>query len=258
MFPSKIEKAGRIAKILATNLLLFPLNLKGSCEFLRYIYAFDPIDVSSPSPVETKSVFDLFEDASCTSIVLKNLRLQYGNMSCEEIYIAALIVKCMQPETIFEFGTFDGTTTLQMAVNSPHEARIYTLNLPSGEVETVCPIGTSELDLNLPSSVQSGIKFRDSPEAAKITQLFGDSAQFDYTPYYGQMDLILIDASHEYDYVKNDTEQAMRMLRKDGVILWHDYPRASGVARCVDEIAHHVPVYRLSATSLAVYRALEG
>jgi len=257
MFPSKIEKAGRIAKILAINLLLFPLNLQSSRRFLRHIYAFNPIDTSSSSPVKTRSVFDLFEDASRLDVALKNLRLQYGNMSYEEIYTVALIVKCMRLKTIFEFGTLDGTTTLQMAANSPDETRIYTLDLPSREVETTYPIGTSELDLDLPS-VPSGIKFRDSPEAAKITQLYGDSAVFDYTPYYGQMDLILIDASHEYDYVKNDTGQAMKMLRKPGVILWHDYLRAPGVTRYVDEIAHHVPVYHLSETSLAMYRALGG
>ena len=258
MFPSKIEKAGRIVRILATNLLLFPFDLKSSREFLRHIYAFDPIDTSTSSPVGTASVFDLFEGASRASVVLKDLRLRYGTMSYEEIYVVALIVKCMQPKTIFEFGTFDGMTTLQMAVNSPDEARIYTLNLPSGHVETKYPIGTSEMDLRLPSVVPSGSKFRDTPEATKMTQLYGDSAVFDYTPYYGQMDLILIDASHEYDYVKNDTEQAIKMLRKQGVILWHDYPRAPGVARYVDEIAHHVPVYRLSETSLAMYRALGG
>jgi hypothetical protein len=70
------------------------------------------------------------------------------------------------------------------------------------------------------------------------------------------MDLVLVDASQEYDYLRSDTEQAMKMLQELRVILWHDYPRAPRVARYIGEIARDIPIYRLAGTCLALYRAL--
>jgi hypothetical protein len=78
-------------------------------------------------------------------------------MSLEEIHGIALVVKCLQPKAILEFGTFDGTTTLQMAMNSLDETRIYALNLPPGSVNTKYPTGTSELDSGLPSAIRRPI-----------------------------------------------------------------------------------------------------
>ena len=38
------------------------------------------------------------------------------------------------------------------------------------------------------------------------------------------MDFVFIDGSHAKDYVKNDTEIAIKLLRDNkGVLLWHDY-----------------------------------
>ncbi len=254
MYPTKIKKVGRILKILLKNVFFSPLNIQSSRKFIKHIYNFDPIDISSSSHVERTNFYDLFKDPCHLDVAVKDLRLSYGAMGYSEIYIIALIVKFLKPKKIFEFGTFDGTTTLQLAMNSTDKTRIYTLDLPSCNIETKYTIGTSELDLNLPA-VQSGTKFKDTPEAKKITQLFGDSAAFDYTPYYDQIDFIIIDASHEYNYVKNDTEQAMKMLKKPGVILWHDYPNASGVVQYVEEIAREKQVYLLDDTHLAVYIA---
>ena len=267
MYPNKIHKLARVVRILAQNLLLFPLSLRRAKQFLSFIYEFDPIPVNAPSslrvstteqrPTRPATVFELFDQAEKMSINLGGLRLQeYGNMSYEELCTMALIVRCLQPENIFEIGTFDGTTTLQMALNSPANAKILTLNLPPHRLETKYPIGVSPLDLNLPFAVSSGVKFRDIPESAKITQLFGDSAAFDFSPYDKRMDLVLVDASHLYDYVKNDTEQAFMMIKQSGVILWHDYPRGRDVARCLDDLASRMPIHHLTGTSLALYRSV--
>ena len=72
----------------------------------------------------------------------------------------------------------------------------------------------------------------------KITQLFGDSKSFDAAPYAGQCDLVFVDGSHAYSYVKNDTEKALAMTRPGGVILWHDYRgprRTKGVYQALNE-----------------------
>ena len=72
--------------------------------------------------------------------------------------------------------------------------------------------------------------FQDEPKRARIHELFGDSITFDYAPYLGQHDVVLVDAGHKYDHVKSDTQNALRLLSAEGgVIIWHDFPNAPGV-----------------------------
>ena len=56
-----------------------------------------------------------------------------GNMAPHELETVASIVATVKPKRIFEIGTFDGRTTLNMALNAP-DAQIYTLDLPASGV----------------------------------------------------------------------------------------------------------------------------
>lgn len=47
-------------------------------------------------------------------------------------------------------------------------------------------------------------------------------------------DMIYIDAGHEYENVKNDSEIAFKMKPK--IIVWHDYPNEKGVKKYIDEV----------------------
>src|SRR5574342_468393 len=49
-----------------------------------------------------------------------------------ERYMLASIASAIQPRTIFEFGTFTGTTTRLLADSAPG-ARVHTIDLPGGE-----------------------------------------------------------------------------------------------------------------------------
>jgi hypothetical protein len=72
----------------------------------------------------------------------------------------------------------------------------------------------------------------------KICQLYGDSATFDFTPFFG-MDFIFIDGSHSYEYVLNDSRKAIQLLREGkGVILWHDYATEwwEGVTKALNDL----------------------
>ena len=90
----------------------------------------------------------------------------------------------------------------------------------------------------------SGARFVGTPYAARITQLYGDSATFDYTPYEGAMDFVFVDGSHSYEYVKSDTRTALKLLKPvGGVILWHDYgsPYWKGLTRALNELMTEQP-----------------
>lgn len=146
-----------------------------------------------------------------------------GNVTEVELEYIARIALHSAPERIFEIGTFNGRTALHLAANTPPATRLITLDLPkSSMANTLLRIKSGErkfIDKDQPGEV-----FLNTPYAAKITQVLGDSAQFDYTPYDDTMDRVFIDGSHSYEYVLNDTEVAFKLLRNGkGVILWHDY-----------------------------------
>lgn len=193
---------------------------------------------------------DVMDDAA--PVIVREPDAADGNVSGYELLVLAGIVRRVQPRACFEIGTFDGRTTLNLAANAP-EARVYTLDLPPQDLgRTGLQIAAGdEKFINKPAS---GARFRDTPEAARITQLFGDSATFDFGPHEGKMDLIFVDGSHSYDYVKSDTRAALRLLKREGgVILWHDYgsPYWKGLTRALNELLSEIP-------ELATMRHIRG
>lgn len=52
-----------------------------------------------------------------------------------------------------------------------------------------------------------------------FTQIFGNSLEFDFSPYY-PIEAWFIDGKHNYEYAKNDTELALKSNPK--IIIWHD------------------------------------
>lgn len=69
----------------------------------------------------------------------------------------------------------------------------------------------------------SGGRFAGTPEQDQITQLYGNSIEFDFSPYHGKCDLVFVDGSHAFEYVLADTRNARLPARENGLIIWHDY-----------------------------------
>ncbi|HYR93980.1 MAG TPA: class I SAM-dependent methyltransferase [Methylomirabilota bacterium] len=167
------------------------------------------------------------------------------------LVVAALSV-VLEAESIFEIGTYAGETTWVLAHNQP-KARVYTLDLPGPEA-----VAVAGLELTHPqyfAQWDRGRYFHGTPEAERITQLFGDSATFDFAPYAGKMDLVYIDASHSYSDVRSDTKAAFGMLSELGTIVWDDYTYYPGVYAYVNEIGLTLdhPIFHVLGTRLAVY-----
>jgi len=181
-----------------------------------------------------------------------------GNVSMLELMVIANIAKQAEPPTAFEIGTFDGRTTLNLAANLKLPAEVYTLDLPSDELgETKFALAPGESAFV--DKEHSGAKFIGTPYAKKITQLYGDSATFDFSPYAGQMGLVFIDGSHSYDYVLQDSESAFRLASENAVILWHDYQQDwPGVIRALNELLQTdtacAGMARIEGTSLVILK----
>lgn len=182
-----------------------------------------------------------------------------GNVSVDELAIINALVAKHQPHAIFEIGTFDGRTTLNMAAHLPQGGTVYTLDLPPekmGRTKLNVAVG----DRKFIRKDGSGARFDGTRWADRIRQLYGDSAAFDYSPYTGKMDLVFVDGSHSYDYVKRDTETALNLIRPDaGIILWHDYGSRywKGLTRALNELYVTVPEFKsmrhVKGTTLVVW-----
>ena len=177
-----------------------------------------------------------------------------------ETQVLSALVRHFQPKTIFEIGTYYGFTTLHMAYNSPQDCKIYTLDLPVGydqqQKEKIAKYSYSD-QLVVKLSMESSDKriFRKTEVEHKIQELYGNSKEFDFSPYYGKMDLILIDGNHTYDFVKSDTAVAMKMLSPRGIILWHDFDFLyhRGIFRFLNELAAAHKIYSIPKTRFAIY-----
>jgi predicted O-methyltransferase YrrM len=181
-----------------------------------------------------------------------------GNVTDRELVSICRIVRNFEPARIFEFGTFDGRTTLNLAVNAGQDAAVYTLDLPQSAIDSVSkPIHRDEVRYADKSS--SGERYRGTEAEGRIVQLYGDSGTFDFGAYRGNIDLVFIDASHTFDYVVNDSLNALQLLKPSGgTIVWHDYSRWDGVTGALNQLREKHPSFaglkRISGTTLAVLR----
>lgn len=169
-----------------------------------------------------------------------------GNVTLFELLILNLFVKAFNPKTIFELGTFNGRTTLNLAINSCPDARVYTIDLPKDNViSSALPVARG--DRKYLNQDVTGVKFLNKKEKSKITQLYGDTATFDFTPHLNTTDMIFIDGSHSFEYVLNDSKIALKLLREGhGLIVWHDYNSFhKGVVKALNKLQLANPEFKM-------------
>lgn len=179
-----------------------------------------------------------------------------GNVNLTELAVLNGLCRTYRPKEIFEIGTFDGRTTLNLALNS--DANVHTLDLPAEELDSSDVVGADRRYVEKPSS---GARFTSPPHNAlpcvkRIGQLLGDSAKFDFSPWHGKMDFVFVDGAHTHDFVVNDSQVALKLLNpKGGVIVWHDYGVWPDVAKALQELTEEkpdLPLVNVKGTSLAV------
>lgn len=174
-------------------------------------------------------------------------RTEYNARLDEQIYIGYLI-SALRARRIFEIGTFDGDTTRYMAEVASPEAHVWTIDLP--------PEYFTEGGLQGWFTANDvGRAFHDAPEATRITQLRGDSTAYDYGSYWGTMDLVSVDAAHDYTHGLADSRTALRLVHPDGIVLWHDFtPQWGRLVHAIREATRGYDLRRIGGTSLVLQR----
>jgi len=171
-----------------------------------------------------------------------------ASISLLEAGALASLMASVQARSVFEFGTYQGVSTSQLALNLPPDGIIYTLDLPPHLEGGALQVTKKEERMIAAEASKGQLIPKDL--RTKIKFLEADSALFDTAPYAGTMDLVFVDGAHSYEYVCNDTAKAMELLRAGGCIAWHDCtPSHPEVVRFLKESG--LPVSLVRGTTLA-------
>lgn len=195
---------------------------------------------SNDSLLGSVNITDLIKgDADVKIVGRYHIQKNHDTRMLLELSILAYLMQVLKPKVVFEIGTFVGRTTRLFSANSPDYTQIFTLDLPQDAA---------------PHRI--GEDYTGTDESRKITQLHGDSRSFDYSKWFNQCDFVWVDACHDYDFVKSDTDKAFKLCRTGGWIAWHDYRHAKpwdGVTRCVRETyKSHPYIHHIYGTTIAI------
>ncbi|MGH9749445.1 MAG: O-methyltransferase [Candidatus Polarisedimenticolia bacterium] len=210
--------------------------------------------------IPTVLLKDVFPaDIERGAIRMENFLGHWGNVGVETLAKICLIVRWLRPSRILEIGTYNGLTTLQMALNAPSGCVVYTLDLPEGAEPSQPPSALDRmvaLSFRARFGTSTGSYFRDR-KGLIIRQLLGDAATFDYAAHLdGKVDLVFIDAAHDYESKRIDTDNALRLLAPGGVILWDNFADVTNpeVTRFLLDLGARLPLRHLKNTMLVVHR----
>lgn len=193
-------------------------------------------------------------------IYLVEARKELGNVTEGELALLATAATTVAAGTdVVEIGTFDGRTTLNLAINTPPDVVVNTLDLPP-EMATQFELHPSER--RFVEKPKPGARFRNAAppwtaRTARIRQHLGDSATYDFSSLHGRAGLVFVDGSHAYEYALADSDTAFKLVAPNGVVVWHDYGVWEGVTRALEEIeaTRRLGLRHIRGTSLVVWKS---
>lgn len=204
--------------------------------------------------IEKKPLEKALPQAEGAPMSLLDWRQSYGGILLEEMAALLKVARVINPSLAFEIGTFQGETTLQLAVNC--RAEIHTLDLPpAGHPDHDAAGRPDDPELDVYPDVP-GERFAAYRGPSRIIQHYGDSRTFDYAPYAGRAQFVFVDGCHHEEFAASDSENALRLVAPGGAVLWHDYADyAPGVMRALDRLAERVRLWHIAGTSLVLHLA---
>jgi Methyltransferase domain len=126
------------------------------------------------------------------------------------------IVRSLDPSVVVELGTAFGNTVANIC-NVCKGAKIYTVNaLPEHQTGSLV---TCELTVD-----EIGRVYRARGFGERVVQIYENTLSLDLAKYFDGpvVDLAIIDACHDTNYVINDFVKVRDFVRPGGVVLFHD------------------------------------
>jgi predicted O-methyltransferase YrrM len=142
-------------------------------------------------------------------------------------------VRTLSPKTVLEIGTFRGGTLYLWTRLAQPDATIVSVDLPGGKFGGGYSRLRTPIYRRFPRERQALHLLRANSHDAKTLEtvkgLFGPSS----------IDFLFIDGDHTYEGVKRDWEMYSPLVRKGGLVAFHDVAGNYGetqVKRCWDEM----------------------
>lgn len=178
-----------------------------------------------------------------------------GGLTIQELVSILGVCNLFPSGRLLEIGSFRGRTALNIIYNYP-KLNVFTFDLPYNVYNE------TDLKYKLIESDKAQAFHKNKNELknnytnyfSKIKTLEGDSATYDFSKYYNFFDIIIIDGSHKYENVLIDSENSLKMIKKNGFIFWHDYSKDHiDVLKAINLIKkkHKKKIYRLKHTKFA-------
>ncbi len=221
--------------------------------------------------LQEKPIIEFFPECKNVDVTL-NLQRDPSNWLfwdfptyTKDLLILCTICKVLKPKKIFEIGTFKGYSSYLFALNTNKSTEIYSLDIPK---KTKSKLRTTISDkLHTEKSSFLFKKYNTKTEGnltfyynlpERVHYLSGDSADFDFSNFYNDIDLFFIDGAHSYEYAKNDSEIALKCCHKGSVIIWHDYGRwgVNGVTKWLNKMSKATKLFKEPGCSL-VYTVID-
>ena len=181
----------------------------------------------------------IFDRADQVLPAIFNQRIQLGKLGWKFGHITnnnTLVLLCSLAKAGFspvvEFGTFTGRTAYNLALNTSD--RIYTV-----DIERNVDAASNVWGMGYPDYRAGEAFLGESEVKDRIELITGDSRSLDFSHLYGKMGMVIVDGGHSYEVAKSDTQNALRLIRPGGIIIWDDYgPYWPGVKAAVDELVN--------------------
>ncbi len=104
--------------------------------------------------------------------------------------------------------------------------------------------------------VAPDLDFAKSPARQKIKMLYGNSLEFDCSPWSNSVDLIFVDGGHDVPTASADTKNALLMVTKEkpSCIFWHDYRNrdCEALTEYLDDLSESLEIFHIEDTMLCV------
>lgn len=141
-------------------------------------------------------LFTLIEAPPSERIVSVKLP-QRRDLKLLETFLLIAASRVVNALRLFEFGTFLGSTTLNLALNTSSNAEILTFDLDQECAKDAHqhPADVTITQTHLAS--ESSLDFLATPVSSKIKALTGNSVTFDFSRWKKSVDLIFIDGGHD-------------------------------------------------------------
>ncbi len=168
----------------------------------------------------TITLAEIVGTASCAleEVILDDICLPpfYGSATHDDYTPLMTIVNVKKPALVVELGTAQGNLTANICRQAPN-ASVVTVNAPVEEQ-------TGQIITFTLTRGQIGAVYRNHGFQGRVKQIYTNTRTLDLGQYVkpGSVDIAIVDACHDREYVLNDFHKVKSYVREGGIVLLHD------------------------------------